>query len=119
MTDEQARELGRRALKACPRLLSGMQGWWVDSQGSRHRPRIDGSPGPWITRPDAGLDVRDPATLGCLLALVREAWGRGTVEVRSRKVDYVALHRWEYTYTEVGLGASEAEALVAALEAAP
>lgn len=45
-------------------------------------------------------DLRDPATLGCLLLLVREAWGNP--QLRVSRPD-----------------GSEAEALVAALEAAP
>ena len=76
-------------------------------------------------------DLSDPATLGCLLALVREAWGC-----------HVHLRRWaspapdmsgrdRSTWEPVdGLGRrlvagprvlcdTEAEALVAALEAAP
>jgi hypothetical protein len=76
-------------------------------------------------------DLTDPATLGCLLALVREAvrsddrlWG-GRVEVHqdSRRLFIVVCpehdpneflyHRW------IASGESEAEALVAALEAAP
>lgn len=61
-------------------------------------------------------DLSDPATLGCLLALVREAWGRPFAHVEYS-------NRWEPPfYCEVGLrgfvGASEAAALVAALEAA-
>ena len=61
-------------------------------------------------------DLSDPATLGCLLALVREAWGKHTI------VDY-ARYGWSvYAPTGDAVGAScksEAHALVAALEAAP
>ena len=66
-------------------------------------------------------DLTDPATLGCLLALVREAWG-----------DPCAFVGWFDPHWKVircrtesligclaGRGAIEAEALVAALEAAP
>lgn len=72
-------------------------------------------------------DLTDPATLGCLLALVREAW-----EPR-RGADHIAST--VHTSTGWGVGArvgsecfaaiilpafaSEAAALVAALEAAP
>jgi hypothetical protein len=51
-------------------------------------------------------DLTDPATLGCLLALVREAWG---LPLWVRTGDYGNQVRYE----------SEAAALVAALEAAP
>jgi hypothetical protein len=74
-------------------------------------------------------DLTDPATLGCLLALVREAWGCAVIT--SPDYDYdddearqgpnvvgwraVETVRW----MPVGEGKTEAEALVAALEAAP
>ena len=63
-------------------------------------------------------DLTDPATLGCLLALVREAHGHGLLHLSYR-----------ITKSEVGFAcytprprpwvSSEAEALVAALEDAP
>ena len=73
----------------------------------------------WDRIPDAYPDLSDPATLGCILALVREARrepcyapscldaidGAWVVETPSRK------RQTRY--------ASEAEALVTALEAAP
>lgn len=68
---------------------------------------------------DAGLpDLADPATLGCLLALVREAWGDpylccvGDRETGWRLDGYAAVE-------DIHSYRSEAEALVAALEAAP
>jgi hypothetical protein len=96
--------------------------------------------------PDVGLrwqatrehllpDLTDPATLGCLLALAREAWGDPALYVRlsdtSRKSD--GVRAWEVlgwldpSRSPDGRGgswrswghASEAEALVAALESAP
>ena len=66
-------------------------------------------------------DLTDPATLGCLLALVREAWsepilsaawGGGHWYVVQRVHPSVDALRWIDAATEV-------EALVAALEAAP
>jgi hypothetical protein len=62
-------------------------------------------------------DLNDPATVGCLLALVREAWGDPRAYVR-------AGYGWEwitdYCVEELPPGGeTEAEALVAALEAAP
>ena len=78
-------------------------------------------------------DLTDPATLGCLLALVREAWGDptkiGTLLVQCNP-SYAAIHECSISI-EIGdtrrrfLGLSEdfcsahAEALVAALLAAP
>ena len=93
---------------------------------------------PWLS--EGWLpDLTDPATLGCILALVREAWRCPTAYVRqstSRRVSDGAF-AWEVcdlwldaeacralgvdregTVGSWGHG-SEAEALVAALEAAP
>ena len=61
--------------------------------------------------------LTDPATLGCLLALVREAWGDPRAYMRASFgwewiTDY-CVEKWPPG------GETEAEALVAALEAAP
>lgn len=72
-------------------------------------------------RHDSVPDLTDPATLGCLLALVREAWAGALVCV------YPAHngHRWEVEIEAPGeaqsrsfYGDTEAEALILALEAA-
>ena len=61
-------------------------------------------------------DVTDAATVGCLLALVREAWEPyGT---------FVSTHRydggeWSIRTLPIPMFATEAEALIAALERAP
>ena len=63
----------------------------------------------------------DPATLGCMLALVRQAWGRPSGTVRRWSVDGWYWHA-DYDDEHVSgkrLYPTEAEALVAALEAAP
>jgi hypothetical protein len=70
-------------------------------------------------------DLTDPATLGCLLALVREAW-KGDEWISCA---YARKERsWVVTSCHISAllvsgmhihGATEAEALVAALEAAP
>ena len=61
-------------------------------------------------------DLTDPATLGCLLALVREAWGDPAAHV----VPDGDWHIYgDMPETEYAIGDTEAEALVAALEAAP
>ncbi len=68
-------------------------------------------------------DLTDPATLGCLLALVREVWGKPAVLMFWG--DY-----WQVVYTSdvedgcaghehIGDGDTEAEALANALENAP
>jgi hypothetical protein len=72
-------------------------------------------------------DLTDAATIGCLLALVREAWGdpgfytaRGDVRIKD-----TGLLGWDFFGYLRGksckgmLYRSEAEALVAALESAP
>ena len=59
-------------------------------------------------------DLTDPATLGCLLALVREAWKRDLYVRRFWGTHWgvvIGIHEYH--------GSSETEALVAALEAAP
>lgn len=70
-------------------------------------------------------DLTDAATLGCLLALVREAWGDPTATTAAtREADgstgWVA-DCWNPQSPLSGLGPFkyESEALVAALEAAP
>jgi hypothetical protein len=80
-------------------------------------------PGPYLP------DLQDPATLGCLLALVREAWGNPHIWVEScvdwemsSSIDHYELG-WACPNGEPVVdyieGATEAEALVAALEGAP
>ena len=75
----------------------------------------------WLPVEDRLPDLRDPATLGCLLALVREAWGDPYVyamRLNVRRQIWV-VHVPSDQHNIHGEGATEAEALVAALEAAP
>ena len=88
---------------------------------------------PLPTSSDVLPDLTDSATLGCLLALVREAWGDptiGAVQAGDYKTAVAGLtipsrsHWLVMRAGAVGLdvhkhGDTEAEALVAALEAAP
>ena len=71
-------------------------------------------------------DLTDPATLGCLLALVREAWGpEATVSVNISgfwAVGGARIQKGKSAGHTINLGiwkSIEVEALVAALEAAP
>jgi len=69
-------------------------------------------------------DLDDPATVGCLLALVREAWGLRRAHLQWQSFgDHAGS--WALVDSDGDLtsprvyGHNEAEALVAALEAAP
>ena len=73
-------------------------------------------------------DLEDPATLGCLLALVRKAWSLPVLTTCAGG-EWDGSYSWEVEtpdprdfsgYRQIGSHyATEAEALVAALEAAP
>jgi hypothetical protein len=126
MTPKEASALARRAI-ACPRWrwMPGMvttygqriarvdaDGYTVAYQRGGHLQMVEA---------DALPDLADPATLGCLLALVRDAWGDDTISmawaaggwyVVQRVLRAMEALRWIDT-------ATEAEALVTALEAAP
>jgi hypothetical protein len=98
-------------------------------------------PGVSVWPSDRLPDLTDPATLGCLLALVREAhpdayavryrtnddtgpvmWWRVVVPVAERPFspgEPLVVAEEEGDFTTWAAGATEAEALVVALEAAP
>ena len=121
-------ELARRAV-ACQhwRWMPGMRG--VDSNADKWR-NVSGA---WIgeghairtCRGQLLPDLTDPATLGCLLALVREAWRDETIgTAATREADGYrgwVIEAWNplSPANEIGPFSTEAEALVAALEAAP
>jgi hypothetical protein len=75
---------------------------------------------------DAFPIIDDPATLGCLLALVRDAWPKAPATTNYHGMYDPGgghYHRWIVSYCTGGdwrqaYGDTEAEALVAALEAA-
>ena len=139
MTDDMI-NLGKRAV-AC-------KGWrWMPGMKTADAMRVIHDPDRWPDRPcaireggwidtspprplkDDLPDLCDPATLGCLLALVRAAWRCAVItspdydyddeEARqgSNVIGWRAVEtvRW----TPVGEGATEADALIAALESAP
>ena len=76
--------------------------------------------------PDSLPDLRDPATLGCLLALVRESWGpEATVSVNISgfwAVGGARIQKGKSAGHTINLGiwkSTELDALVSALEVAP
>jgi len=117
-------DLSKRAV-ACKgwRWMPGM----LDTTGRRFIEYADCGEAAWLWVADDGCewlpvegrlpDLTDPATLGCLLALVREAYGKPGILARRfgsslwRVYDDAWLKR-----APLGKGATEAEALVAALE---
>jgi len=125
MTDEMI-ALSRRAV-ACPKWRwmpgmldpSGRRAMWVYPEDGiitwSHIPEncVDRDA-------DALPDLTDAATLGCLLALVREAWGTAIIVSYSYD-DGLWETMWEGATAAgwCGRGDTEAEALVAALESAP
>lgn len=128
--NEELRELGRRAV-ACKgwRWMEGMQCRWQDIDGSPWwEVRLNDETGAWevvrfgtydgepIHRA-AIPDLSDPATVGCLLALVREVWGDQGIHVILCQV--TGLWAVRFGVCELPWRRTEAAALVAALEAAP
>lgn len=164
MNDDEAKALGLRAV-ACPgwRWMRGMvlgpDGWQVvtqdadalasdglelahrDGRWSMDSEQVAGV-GPFADDGPRWPDFRDPATLGCLLALVRDAWRQPyAVALAGEFSRGIGLgrdfKRWSmrgcsprtgeplhlaasgaHGEREIISGATEAEALVAALEAA-
>jgi hypothetical protein len=68
---------------------------------------------------DSLPDLSDPATLGCLLALVREAWKDQQVHVVKLAYGFMGWQAWNADRDIAAKCGCEAEALVAALEVAP
>lgn len=147
MNDQQWMELGRRAV-AC-KHWRWMPGMLVLSTNNYHRPArieaLDGdtygltvvphADGPvFASHHEYGVagefprgstipDLRDPATLGCLLVLVREALGEPLlyVEPEIDEVEGTAWYAWsagKWRSCSRGSHPAEAAALVATLEGA-
>ncbi len=137
MTQQETIDLAHRAV-ACShwRWMPGMK-WIV----KRDEPledvygRVPDDMRFWTIRPGVVPDLSDPATLGCLLALVREVWGDpgfhaylSDTYIKSKGRRAWAINGWiDAKRSPDGRGGSfggwgyvsEAEALVVALESAP
>jgi hypothetical protein len=135
VTEADWRALGERAVRAKGwRWMPGTLALWQQDGEEPWPQRLaEQDPGPDGCRLVA-VDLRDPATVGCLLALVREAYGPGAFagyamgkwRVWRCVLDAVDWHAAQATGGEadpsrgpVGAGECEQAALVAALEAAP
>ena len=71
---------------------------------------------------DSVPDLTDPATRGCLLELVRDAWAHDWVWVAPSPPDRLPWAVWSWrggNPAVVAAGHTQAEALILALEAAP
>lgn len=125
MTDEQI-ALARRAV-ACkgwrwmPGMLTGdgFRVCRVDADGYKFGYRTEYNYA-YAVIGDVLPMLEDSATLGCLLALVREAWGGKCGYMHNSGYQWLWIVRpLEGMPVVRGAGATEAEALVAGLEAAP
>jgi len=134
-------DLARRAV-ACPRwrwmprmvdqlgrtVLAVRDGmclcaWWTGPAGAE-QPASG-----WVRFEQMGApDFDDPATVGCVLALVREVWNKPTAYVRrcgqrwgdaARLWGVYGLDEHLHELADKTVTTSEAAALVAALESAP
>lgn len=125
MTDEQAKALGEQAEAAgfewkpgCLARYSGHAWYRTTEADSLGFPAKTRPPNPRQAWPD----FRDPATLGCLLALVREAAEDAGASVwndrRTGTWSWMAggCHHGVWIPSDADGYSTEAEALVAALE---
>lgn len=107
-----------KAFRWLPGMLSGIDDRVVEVSPEGW-PRFAGDEDytePHKARPP---DLTDPATLGCLLALVRQIRGLPFAFVSMVRPDLWVVWRDASHDAQAGYGPTEAGALVAALEAAP
>jgi len=110
-------ELAKRAV-ACRnwKLISGMRLIRESGWGEPASQRVP------CTIPNGGYpnwlpDITDPATIGCLLALVREAWDMPYLVVNTNSVMCEDWYIFIASLDKMFHGYTEAEAIILALEA--
>ena len=100
------------------RAVDGAERFRVSVVSHGYPQGVDEQP-PMQVNVDLGLrwlpDLTDPATLGCLLALVREGWRSPLIHPRAAGCEWRMWKTEPYAYAYE----TEEEALVAALESAP
>ena len=72
----------------------------------------------WTPYPGAEPNLADPATVGCLLAATREAWASPTLFARPTASGWTVMRGSGAGKGKLSDGPTEADALIAALEAA-
>lgn len=113
-------DLAHRAV-ACPRWkwMPGMKG--VNADGITDRLMDWSEAG--MSNPDITPDLADPATQGCVMALLDEAYCEWWVEPSpgaDMRATRWAVYVWNGSLTRrIAVGVTRIEALIAALEAAP
>lgn len=116
MMSPESEELSLR-LVTCKKFkwLPGMAYWW-NSDLDRV---ADAEPGSLRTDGTLLPAIHDPATLGCLLALVRDTWGLPHATPHwwaGSNIWSIDLSRNPNTLPTIFYGSCEAEALISALE---
>ncbi len=126
VSPDAARALGERWIKAEGGCAVGALGLWQQDDEEPWPQRVtETNAGPGCGCRLVGADPRDPATLGTWLATVRERYSDPDLHVLplfrdlacTGRVWVVVSERAEPKRLRVASGATEAEALVAALEA--
>lgn len=136
MNETTKHDLARRATAAMQRLglemRPGMRATWSDDSRPARRYGEPGETGGWVsdysgkerdrTDDDALPDLDDAPTRACVLELVREAHNNPEIFLEPFYSAHVGRRIWGAVEPNagdyIGRGATEAEALVAALEAA-